>query len=182
MAEHGCVLLRHMPLAVYVQVDGWSKNYLGSEGIQRERLDLAGVVAVQPVTRQWSYAYTVQEAGRPVKRSVQVSRTSIPLLPQKQCTLHGVQGKTAEPGFIAHWRFPSGLSKLTVWLAYYVSLSRPRALSKLLSFGEPDRDIIEGGPPEEIVSAVKKIFEEKIPATKKAAARARKAMGWPTRK
>ena len=71
---------------------------------------------------------------------------------------------------------------MTIWLSYYVGLSRPRALSKLLSFGEPDRDIIEGGPPEEIVAAFKEFFEEKIPATKKAAARARKAMGWPTRK
>ena len=70
---------------------------------------------------------------------------------------------------------------MAIWLSYYVGLSRPRALSKLLSFGEPDRDIIEGGPPEEIVAAFKQFFEEKIPATKKAAARARKAMGWPPR-
>ena len=156
VSEQGCVLLKHIPLAVYVRVDGWSKNCLGSKGIQREELDLAGVVAVQPVTRQWSY----KSDG---KSSVTVSRTSIPLLPQKQCTLHGVQGKTAEPGFIAHWRFPSGLSKLTVWLAYYVSLSRPRSLSKLLSFGEPDRDIIEGGPPEEIVAAFKQFLRRRSP-------------------
>ena len=175
VAENGCVLLKHMPKAVYVRVDGWTKKYLqaGSDVKQPDALDLAGVVAVQPVTRHWSYK------GDGMKNAVTVARTSIPLLPQKQCTLHGVQGKTAEPGFIAHWRFPSGLSKLTIWLAYYVSLSRPRALSKLLSFGEPDREIIEGGPPEEIVDAFKKFFEDKIPKTKKACAKARKDMGWP---
>ena len=34
---------------------------------------------------------------------VAVSRTQLPLLPRKQCTLHGMQGTTAEPGLIAHW-------------------------------------------------------------------------------
>ena len=68
------------------------------------------------------------------------------MLPRKQGTLHGVQGKTADPGFIVHWTFPPGLKKESLWLAYYVSLSRPRSFGQLLSHGLPDRSIIESGP------------------------------------
>ena len=111
--------------------------------------------------------------------ALSVVRTQCPLLPQKQCTLHGIQGKTADPGFIAHWKFPKGLSKESVWLAYYVNLSRPRSLSRLLCHGVPDRDVIEGGPPETIVKAFVDFFESKIAATKLACARARAELGWP---
>ena len=43
--------------------------------------------------------------------AILVSRTQFPVLPKMQCTLHGVQGKTADPSFIAHWTFPLGLMK-----------------------------------------------------------------------
>ena len=38
--------------------------------------------------------------------SVYVSRRQIPLLPDEISTLHGIQGKTADPGMCAHWKFP----------------------------------------------------------------------------
>ena len=63
-------------------------------------MDMRGVLAVQPASRPWSFK------GKGMTHDVPVSRTQCPLLPQKQCTLHGVQGKTADPGFIAHWKFP----------------------------------------------------------------------------
>ena len=106
----------------------------------------------------------------------------MPLLPRKQCTLHGVQGKTEDSGFIAHWAFPVGLSNEYRWLAYYVSLSRPRGFSRLLSHGLPDRDIIEGGPPEKITNVFEELFSQKIAATKRACGRARAEMGWPARR
>ena len=137
--------------------------------------DLRGVLAVQPVARKWKYK------AKTMVNAVSVVRTQCPLLPQKQCTLHGVQGKTADPGFIAHWKFPKGLKKQSVWLAYYVSLSRPRGFSRLLSHGLPDRSIIEGGPPESITESFDELFTEKIAATKAASARARAEMGWPAR-
>ena len=34
----------------------------------------------------------------------------VTVLLRKQGTLHGVQGKTADPGFIVHWTFPPGPS------------------------------------------------------------------------
>ena len=114
--------------------------------------------------------------------SIAVCRTQTPLLPRMQCTLHGVQGKTGDPGFIAHWTFPVGISVDSKWLGYYVSLSRPRSFSRLLSHGLPDRDIIEGGPPENITNAFEELFSQKIAATKRACTRARAEMGWPARR
>ena len=46
----------------------------------------------------------------------------------------------------------------------------------------PEREIIEGGPPEEIDKAFKDLFEDKIAHTKIAAAKAREELGWPPRK
>ena len=117
-------------------------------------MDLRGVIAVQPVCRTWRYK------GKKMEASISVSRTQTPLLPRKQCTLHGVQGKTGDPGFIAHWTFPVGISVDSKWLGYYVSLSRPRSFSRLLSHGLPDREIIEGGPPKNITEASDELFSK----------------------
>ena len=65
--------------------------------------DLTGVLAVAPAVGGWPR----KPAG--AQNAVSVTRTQIPLLPQKQCTFHGIQGKTADPGFIAHWQFPAGV-------------------------------------------------------------------------
>ena len=92
-----------------------------------------------------------------------------------------VQGKTADPGMIAHWTFPTGLSATSIWLAYYVSLSRPRSFNQLLSHGLPERTIIESGPPEQIAKAFAELFTDKIAATKIACAKAREDLGWPAR-
>ena len=110
-----------------------------------------------------------------------MARTHLPLLPQKKCTLHGVQGNTAEPAFIVHWTFPPRLSKESIWLAYYVSLSRPRSFRQLLSHGLPSRKVIENWPPEEICKALHDLFADKIAATKIACAKARADMNWPAR-
>ena len=137
--------------------------------------DLRGVLAITPQARPWKFK---SAAGGP---AIAVSRTQLTVLPRKQGTLHGVQGKTADPGFIVHWTFPPGLKKESVWLAYYVSLSRPRSFGQLLSHGLPDRSIIESGPPEELAKAFDELFTDKIAATKIACAEARQAMGWPAR-
>ena len=103
------------------------------------------------------------------------------VLPRKQGTLPGVQGKTADPGFIVHWAFPPGLKRESIWLAYYVSLSRPWSFGQLLSRGLPDPNIIESGPPEQIAKAFDELFADKIATTKIACAQARQALGWPAR-
>ena len=174
-------MLHYMPKCVYVKMEGSDELFLkdapGTPGSasQSADLDLRGVLAITPQARSWKFK---PAAGGP---ATPVSRTQLPVLPPKQCTLHGVQGKTADPGFIVHWRFPPGLKKETLWLAYYVSLSRPRSFAQLLSHGLPDRSVIESGPPEEIANAFEEFFANKIAATKIACANARKDLGWPAR-
>ena len=177
-ASKGCVLLRHMPPCIYVRLETTTTNFLDCDAgaAQPGASKLNGVLAVTPVTRQWKYKSAV------MRQAVDVSRTQSPLLPKKQCTLHGIQGKTARPGFIAHWNFPQRLSTESRWLATYVILSRPTSLAKLLSHGLPDRDIIEGGPPEQIAKAFDELFSDKIAKTKRACAKARRDLGWPARR
>ena len=177
LLHDSCVVLKYMPAAIHVRVQSWSQNFLQDTASAPEpgTPDLTGVLTVVPVDRHWSF-----KVGKKPP-SVSVTRTQIPLLPMKQSTLHGVQGKTADPGFIAHWQFPAGLTAQTKWLAYYVSLSRPRGLDKLLCHGYPDRQIIEQGPPEEITAAFDEFFSDKIPPTARACAAARAALGWPPR-
>ena len=62
------------------------------------------------------------------------------------------------------------------WLIVYVRLSRPRSLATLKSVGLTDkvREIIEQGPPEELVATFHKLFDEKIKYTKALAVQAAK--------
>ena len=142
----GIVPLRYMPNAVYVKIEDSDELFLNAEPVsagaasQRAGQDLRGVLAITPQSRPWKFKAA---AGGP---AISVSRTQMTVLPRKQGTLHGVQGKTADPGFIVHWTFPPGLKQESKWLAYYVSLSRPRSFGQLLSHGLPDRSIVEGGP------------------------------------
>ena len=49
--------------------------------------------------------------------------------------LHTLQGATAQPGLIFHWRFPRFFSEELRWLATYVVLSRPPSFQQLISIG-----------------------------------------------
>jgi hypothetical protein len=177
IASHGCVVLQFMPKCIYVRVRDCKDVFLvpAASAAQPDMARFAGLIAVQPTTRPWSFK------SKTMAKPVSVSRTQCPLLPKKQCTLHGVQGKTADPGFIAHWKFPRGLSAASKWLAYYVSLSRPRGFSRLLCHGLPDRNIIEGGPPKSITDAFDELFSKKVASTKLASASARALLKWPPR-
>ena len=163
-----------MPKCVYVKFDDSVDTFMSIPGSsQSSSTDMKGVMAIEPQPRQWTFK------SSKLKHGITVSRTQIPVLPKKQCTLHGVQGKTAEPGFIVHWTYPLRLSAEAKWLAYYVSLSRPRSFDTLLSHGLPSRDIIEGGPPTEILDALTNVFGDKISKTRISFAKARKQLGWP---
>ena len=145
IASDGCVLLRYLPEAVYVKIKGSKDVHL--RGSSQTDVDLEGALAITPQPRPWKFQTPSST------NTVPVTRSQIPLLPQKQCTLHGVQGKTAEPGFIAHWTFPPKLGKTSIWLATYVSLSRPTCFANLLSHGLPDRDIVEGGQSKHLMNS-----------------------------
>ena len=161
-----------MPKCIYVRMRNSTDVTLPS----RTDFDVRGVLAIRPKARSWKFTPSTHT------KSVHVTRTQIPLLPRKQGTLHGVQGKTADPGFIVHWRYPKRLSKESIWLAHYVSLSRPRSFAQLLSHGLPSREVIEGGPPEAWLAELDSLFKDKIAKTKTACAKARAALGWPARK
>ena len=167
-----------MPQCVCVRVKGGSENFLGqdSAGASEPGEDLAGVLAIAPKTRSWRF--TSGHYAKPLH----VRRTQVPLLPKRHCTLHGLQGRTAQPGLVAYWRFPKMLSKESQWLAHYVILSRPPRLANLLSMGLPSREILEGGPPESINNAFQQLFQDKIEETKLACQAAREELGWPPRR
>ena len=174
LISHGCVLLKYMPKCVYVKFDDAVDTFLPEPDVSdSESLCMKGVIAIEPKPKQFQFKPST------AKNAISVTRTQIPLLPLKQCTLHGVQGKTAVPGFIVHWTSPLRITKPQKWLAHYASLSRPVSFATLLSHGLPDRDIIEGGPPEELLEAQKDLFGKKIAETKTAFAQARQQLGWP---
>ena len=101
IASHGCVILKYMPKHIYVRVKNCEEYFLTSKAsaAQPGEVDLKGVIAVSPQSKQWRYK------NKTMNDATSVTRTQMPLLPRKQCTLHGVQGKTADPGFIMHWSF-----------------------------------------------------------------------------
>jgi hypothetical protein len=167
----GCVLLRYMPKCVYVRLNGCSETCLP----ERDDFDVTGVFAIRPKGRSWKFV------SSSLSKTVPVTRTQIPLLPRRQCSLHGVQGTTADPGFIVHWTYPNRLGPDSKWLAHYVSLSRPRSFAQLLSHGLPSRDVIESGPPEGWLTELDSVFGDKIAKTKVACAKARAELGWPAR-
>ena len=75
-----------------------------------------------------------------------------------------MQGTTADPGMVAYWMFPLRCSETIQWLIVYVMLSRPCSLSQLKSVNLTTkiREIIEGGPPEDLVHNFRSLFSEKI--------------------
>ena len=94
--------------------------------------------------------------------------------------IHTLQGVTADPGLIFHWKFPRFFSEELRWLATYVTLSRPLSLAQLISVGLPDelRKIIEGGPPEGILSRFNDMLKEKEDSTHMTAAEIMRELGW----
>ena len=178
----GVALLQYLPLCIYVRFDDSEDVFLNLDEAPTSDLDLRGVLAIEPVTRKWRWRPPRTFLEADTRISVGVQRTQAPLLPAKQGTLHGLQGKTCEPGLIAHWKFPNRLSRDSLWLAHYVILSRVRRLQDLISFGLPQRAVLEGGPPEALIESHKHFFEQKIEATQRACKAAREQLGWPPRR
>ena len=90
-----------------------------------------------------------------------------------------MQGTTADTGLVAYWFFPQQCDTTIRWLIVYVMLSRPRSLATLKSVNltQNIRDIIEQGPPNDLVANFDKLFRDKIEETRKLAHQAAKAHG-----
>ena len=104
----------------------------------------------------------------------------LPLVIQNASTLYTLQGATADPGLIFHWRFPAMLSKEMRWLTVYIALSRVRSLAQFRSIGLKDtvKELINAGPPAGMLNRFSLLFDEKADATNVAAEAAMTELGW----
>ena len=140
----------------------------------------AGCIAVEPQLSRRSFPVEVQDPGSDTWYTIQVQRRQLPMTIKAASTINTLQGVTTDPGLIFHWKFPRFFSEELRWLATYVALSRPPSLAQLISVGLPDelRNIIEGGPPEGILSKFDDTFKEKEESTRLRAAEVMRELGW----
>ena len=129
--------------------------------------------AVTPLLRAWQYTASDE-------KFVHIKRRQLPLAPAKVLSLYAMQGMTAEPGLVAHFLLPKRASDDIKWLIVYVMLSRVPSLKQLVSIGLSTRirEIMERGPPSELVQTFLTLFADNIEITKEAAKQARKRLGW----
>ena len=182
-AEFACPML---PKAIYVKLDDCELQLLPSASCPEHpehsptcRLCTTaaqpGVMAIRPLPRTFKYFYSPTEKAK----YVVIARKQIPLMPAAAVPLYAMQGTTADPGLVAYWFFPQQCSATIQWLIVYVMLSRPRSLSTLKSVNLTNkiRDIIEQGPPEDLVANFDKLFHDKIEATMELAREAARTHG-----
>ena len=142
-----------------------------------------GIIAVEMITCQ---PFTVdielenQGCSRTRCLTVRAAREQVPLTIAGASTLYTLQGTTATPGLIYHFRTPRRISNVMKWISTYMALSRIQSLSQLRSIGlnTDIRDLINGGPPEGFLTRFLKIFEEKISATQQAIEAAMAELNW----
>ena len=162
-----------MPKAIYVKLDDCNLQFLPPASCALHRMTghdatcakclcavQPGVFAVKPISRTWRFYL---EDGR----YVMVKRRQFPLMPLEAVNLYSMQGTTADPGLYAYWFFPQRCSETVRWLIVYVMLSRPRSLDQLRSINltKKIREIIESGPPKDLVQTFQTLFSEKIERT-----------------
>jgi len=177
---------RLMPKAIYVKLDDCKLQLLPPAQCPEHsqhtpacsRCTSAaqpGVMAILPLTRTFKYFYSSAEKTK----YVIISRTQIPLMPAQAVPLYSMQGTTADPGLVAYWFFPQRCTDTIRWLIVYVMLSRPRSLATLKSVNltQKIRDIIEQGPPNDLVANFDKLFHDKIEETLTLAREAARAHG-----
>ena len=189
--NQGVRILKKLPLAVIVKLDNVKTEFLPpvpcalhtAAGAERECACCdfrAGCIAVEPQLSRGSFIVDVEDTASGVRYDLKVQRRQLPMTIKKAITLYTLQGVTAIPGLIFHWKFPRFFSAELRWLATYVALSRPESLTQLISVGIPGdlRDIIEGGPPEGIISKFDDLFGEIEEATHLRAAEVMRELGW----
>ena len=145
----------------------------------------AGIIAVSPLQTSEPFYLEIDapraHASAPKTQiKVKVTRVQVPLVIQNASTLYTLQGATADPGLIFHWRFPAKLSRETRWLTVYMVLSRVPSLDQLRSVGLKDnvKELINEGPPDGMLSRFTALFVERIAATDAAADAAMAELGW----
>ena len=145
-----------------------------------------GILAVSPTLTSEPFYLEIEVpfVGAPEHKSkrvkVKATRMQLPLVIQNASTLYTLQGATADPGLIFHWRFPAMLSKEMRWLTVYMALSRVRSLTHFRSIGLKDtvKELINAGPPAGMLDRFSLLFDEKASATNVAAEAAMTELGW----
>jgi hypothetical protein len=183
----GELVCKFMPKAIYVKIDDCELKFLPPGTCSLHRTDghdasceacvsavQPGVFAVKPLARTWKF-YFPDGSGK----YSSIRRRQFPLMPLDAVPLYAMQGTTADPGMVAYWMFPQRCTETIQWLIVYVMLSRPRALSQLKSVNltKKVRELIEKGPPEDLVENFHTLFAVKIDATRQLAQDAAKRYG-----
>ena len=146
----------------------------------------AGIIAVSPTLTSEPFYLEIDvpflgaPEHKPKRVKVKATRMQLPLVIQNASTLYTLQGATADPGLIFHWRFPAMLSKEMRWLTVYMALSRVRSLAQFRSIGLKDtvKELINAGPPAGMLNRFSLLFDEKADATNVAAEAAMTELGW----
>ena len=200
MAQHlpvgenqGVRILRKQPLAVMVKLHNVTTEFLppipcplhAECGARRDCTTgcdfRAGCVAIEPQLGPRSFIVEVPDPDDPAFQfKLRIQRRQLPMTIKTASTLHTLQGVTASPGLIFHWKFPRLMSAELRWLATYVALSRPESLAQLISIGPLGnlRDTIESGPPDGILTRFNDMFQELELATHLRAAEVMQELGW----
>ena len=103
----------------------------------------------------------------------------MPLMPAPAVWLYSMARTATDPGLVAYWFFPQRCTDTIRLLIVYAMISRPRSLKTLKSVNltKQIRDIIEQGPPQDLVANFKNLFDNKIKETRKLARQAAEAYG-----
>ena len=162
-SSNSIFLLRQMP-TVLVQID----DDITDTGLG------PGVLAVEAmVCEPFATAIEIPDVDerncRARSITVRAVREQVPLTIATATTLYTLQGTTATPGLIHHFRTPRRISKLMKWISTYMALSRVQSLSQLRSIGLTTaiRALIEEGPPPGMLTRFLLIFEEKALETER---------------
>ena len=141
-----------------------------------------GVIAVKAkMCEPFAVSVEIPSQGEStVTVGLRVIREQVPLTIVTASTLYTLQGTTATPGLIHHFKMPNRLSRQMKWIATYMALSRVESLGQLRSIGLTDaiRDLIDEGPPEGLLTRFLELFAEKSQETEKAIKETLEELGW----
>ena len=189
--SEGVMILQKLPLAVIIKLNDVNTEFLppipcsmhAADGAKRDcpHCDFrAGCVAVEPQLSRGAFTVDLPIPGTNEEHKLRIQRRQLPMTIKTASTLHTLQGVTATPGLIFHWKFPRFYTPELRWLATYVALSRPPSLAQLISIGIPAelREIIESGPPEGILTRFNDMFQDLEVATHVRAAQVMQELDW----
>ena len=152
-------VLHNAPTALVQIDDGTTDTGLGPGIVAVE------VVKCQPFTIEVELAD--QRCSRARSLKVRAVREQVPLTIATASTLYTLQGTTATPGLIYHFRTPRRISAVMKWISTYMALSRVQSLKQLRSIGMTPaiRQLIDSGPPEGFLTRFLMLFGEKTTQT-----------------